>query len=183
MLETELNNIVESELKARVSNMKLFENLSSEKPTGIFLSLARKRVSGANLNKIKKDDDTDFPDEKSRDEYITKFFEDLYKKDPEEPENFDNVMENFLGLEILESNVVKNSKITPDLDGPNNGTLLNGSFNSGYHDGALASGVSNIMRQLPSGSSYTLMLNKDNSVDWQGTLYPQIDKILNAAGF
>ena len=93
------------------------------------------------------------------------------------------VMAQFASVYLIDNSNNLNSKITPGLDGPNNGTLLNGSFNSGYHDGALASGVSNIMRQLPSGSSYTLMLNKDNSVDWQGTLYPQIDKILNAAGF
>jgi len=93
------------------------------------------------------------------------------------------VMAQFASVYKIDNSSNLNSTITPGLDGPNNGVLLNGSFNSGEHDGGLASGVSNILRQLPSGSSYTLMLNKDNSVNWQETLYPQIDKILSAAGF
>ena len=38
--------------------------------------------------------------------------ENLYKKDPAEPQNFDNIIEDFLGPEILNSNVVSASKLS-----------------------------------------------------------------------
>ena len=111
-LESELNNIIEQELRARVNNMKLFENLTTEKPTGLFLNLAKKNPGGSGIGKIKKDDGTAFVDELSRNEHIVSFYEDLYKKDPVEPENFDGIVETFLGEEILNSDIVRNSKLS-----------------------------------------------------------------------
>ena len=35
------------------------------------------------------------------------------KKKPDEPENFDNIIENFLGEDILNSRIVRNSKLSP----------------------------------------------------------------------
>lgn len=76
-----------------------------------------------------------------------------------------------------------NATVNPSLDGPNNGKLLNGTTNSGVHYGDLP-GVTNILRQLTSGTSYTIMLNKDNQGGtWQSTLYPQIDTILSNGGY
>jgi hypothetical protein len=43
-LEDDLNNIVESELRARIKAMKLFEGLNSEKPNAMFLSLAKNEM-------------------------------------------------------------------------------------------------------------------------------------------
>ena len=92
--------------------MKIFENLSTEKPTGLFLSLAKNKMSGTGLGKIKNDNDTPFDNDDMRNEYITSFYENLYKKDPAEPQNFDNIIEDFLGPEILNSNVVSASKLS-----------------------------------------------------------------------
>ena len=92
--------------------MKIFENLSTEKPTGLFLSLAKNKTSGTGLGKIKNDNDTPFDNDDMRNEYITSFYENLYKKDPAEPQNFDNIIEDFLGPEILNSNVVSASKLS-----------------------------------------------------------------------
>ena len=76
-----------------------------------------------------------------------------------------------------------NSTVNPSLDGPNNGKLLNSTTNSGVHYGDLP-GVTNILRQLTSGTSYTIMLNKDNQGGtWQSSLYPQIDTILSNGGY
>jgi CubicO group peptidase (beta-lactamase class C family) len=69
------------------------------------------------------------------------------------------------------------------LDGPNNGKPLGGLTNSGEHHGDLP-GVTNILRQLSSGTSYALMLGRDNTSDgWQNTLYPQIDAIIAGASY
>ena len=92
--------------------MKLFENLSTEKPTSLFLSLAKNKTSGTGLGKIKNDNDSPFDNDEMRNNYITNFYENLYKKDPAEPQNFDNIIEEFLGPEILNSNVVSASKLT-----------------------------------------------------------------------
>ena len=96
-LEAELNGIVKSELNLKIKNMKIFENLSTEKPTGLFLSLAKNKMSGTGLGKIKNDNDTPFDNDDMRNEYITSFYENLYEKDPAEPQNFDNIIEDFLG--------------------------------------------------------------------------------------
>jgi CubicO group peptidase (beta-lactamase class C family) len=73
------------------------------------------------------------------------------------------------------------AQIHPSQDGPNNGKPLSGASNNGVHYGDLP-GANNIIRQLTSGTSYTLMLGRDSSPGgtWQATLYPQIDAILAA---
>ena len=58
--------------------MKLFEGLHSEKPSPIFLSLARNKNKG-NLDNIKDDTGAAFNTEQERGEYIASFFEKLYK--------------------------------------------------------------------------------------------------------
>ena len=85
--------------------------------------------------------------------------------------------------------VAANFKIdtVSSLDGPQSGVPLNGSTNYGTHYG-IVPGVSNLLRQLTSGSSYALMFNKDNNSvtstgEWQNTLYPKIDAIITNAGF
>jgi hypothetical protein len=85
--------------------------------------------------------------------------------------------------------VVANFKLdtASSLDGPQSGVPLNGSTNNGMHYGVVP-GVSNLLRQLTSGSSYALMFNKDNNSvtstgEWQNTLYPKIDAILANAGY
>ena len=113
-LESELNGIVEANLQLRVKNMKIFEHLNNEKPTGLFLSLAKKNSGGESQNKIRNVDNTPFPDPESRNEHITRFFENLYAKDPLEPASLDGEIERFLGNEIVNSVVVRNSKLTPE---------------------------------------------------------------------
>jgi hypothetical protein len=48
-------------------------------------------------SKIKDGNGIDFPDEKSRNEHITKFYRDLYRMPDGARVNFDNCVENFLG--------------------------------------------------------------------------------------
>ena len=74
--------------------------------------------------------------------------------------------------------VAANYKIdtASSLDGPHSGVPLNGSTNNVMHYG-IVPGVSNLLRQLTSGSSYALMFNKDNNSvtsvgERQNTLYP-----------
>jgi len=110
-IELELNRLIDAELTERIKSMKLFECLNSEKPTTMFLSLAKKKNS-SKLKKIKDDNGLDFTSEEARNEYIVSFYESLYKKPGDEIISHEGVIENFLGQAILESDLVKNSKLT-----------------------------------------------------------------------
>jgi len=110
-IESTLTQIETDKIKARVAGMKLFEGLHSEKPTPIFLQLVKKR-SKDRLAKIRREDGTDFPSEKERIDYIVNSYEDIYRKDPNEPVDYQHVIEEFLGPSVLDNAKVKNSKLT-----------------------------------------------------------------------
>ena len=110
-LQAELNRLVELEIQGKILNMKLFEGLHSEKPSPIFLSLAKKRNSG-NLSVMKDDTGTAFASPEAQGEYIATFFENLYRAPPDEDLLNNRVIEDFLGDDICQSNLVRNSKIS-----------------------------------------------------------------------
>lgn len=62
-------------------------------------------------------------------------------------------------------------------DGPQNGIPLAGKFNDGYHNGS-APGTASIVRQLPSGVSYAVLMNKRDDVNgdaYQDSVKTQLD--------
>lgn len=91
--------------------MKLFECLNSEKPTPLFLQLTKRRTADR-LSNIKKDDGTFFESDSERNDFIVGAYEKIYEKDVNEPEDYTNVIEDFLGPEILNNPVVRSSKLT-----------------------------------------------------------------------
>jgi hypothetical protein len=113
-LEEELNRIAEGEIRERIKAMKIFEGLHSEKPNSLFLSLAKNSNKGDSLGKIKKPGGGDFDTVEERGEYIADFFEKLYKKPENLPDTYENIIEDFLGPDIVNSDVVMQSKLTPE---------------------------------------------------------------------
>jgi Reverse transcriptase (RNA-dependent DNA polymerase) len=95
-----------------VDNIKLFENLSSEKPSPIFLSLAKNNSSG-NLNEIKNDAGEVFMCPEDRANYIFDKYQSLFRKEDTEPLPGDAI-ESFLGPTILNNPIVRNSKLTQE---------------------------------------------------------------------
>jgi hypothetical protein len=92
--------------------MKIFENLNFEKPTPLFLSLTKNKVTDK-LSLIKNDRGEDFTNDAVRNEYIVRKFEEIYEnKDPDHMPN--NIIENFLGDEIVNSATVRNSRLSED---------------------------------------------------------------------
>lgn len=93
-------------------------------------------------------------------------------------------MATFAGAYRIDNTSNLDANNHPSLDGPNNGKPLSGQTNSGVHYGDLP-GVNNIIRQLATGTSYTLMLSKDSTPagNWQQTLYPQIDTIISGSNY
>jgi exonuclease III len=109
-LEAELNAVVDSDLRDKTESPKIFENLNSEKPTPLFLNLTKTRTNSG-LEKIKNNDGVPFPSDGDREEFIVKSFQDLYETRPAEPLG-DDAIDNFLGPDIANSDIVRNSKLT-----------------------------------------------------------------------
>ena len=112
-LQDELNTLVDNEVREKVKAMKLFEGLNSEKPSPLFLSLAKSRNTGK-MAQIRNNNNQPFNSEEERTEHVVSFFEDLYKKSADERANFNfaGTVENFLGPAICNSDIVRNSKLT-----------------------------------------------------------------------
>jgi hypothetical protein len=109
-LEFELNAAVDSDLRDRTESMKIFENLNSEKPTPLFLNLTKSRTNSG-LEKIRKNCGTPFDNDTEREEFIVKSFQDIYERRDAEPLD-DNAISDFLGPDICNSDIVRNSKVT-----------------------------------------------------------------------
>jgi hypothetical protein len=108
-LEQELNELVEQELSSRISSMKIFENLNAEKPTPLFLCLTKTR-DNSGLEKINKNG-VPFESDQERHQHIYSEYEKLFRKKVRAPLP-DGVIEDFLGHDIVNSDIVRNSKLT-----------------------------------------------------------------------
>ena len=65
-------------------------------------------------------------------------------------------------------------------DGPQNGIPLAGKTNDGYHNGS-APGTATVVRQMPSGVSYAVLMNKrdeNNQGGYQDTVKAQLDNAI-----
>jgi hypothetical protein len=121
-LENRLTELVQKNVQSKVKTMKIFECLNAEKPTPMFLNLAKKTKSNQKLENIKNSDGTPFSNCKDRENYIVNYYSTLYKKPVGERVNYDGCIEEFLGPEICDHRLVTNSKLTEDekneLDSP-----------------------------------------------------------------
>jgi hypothetical protein len=110
--ENELLMILDKEVSEKAKTIKIFECLNAEKPTPIFMNLARCRNTSKRLSAICKDDGTAYSSDAERNEGIVDFFEKLYKKPETERVDYTDCIENFLGPKILAHPVVQNSLLT-----------------------------------------------------------------------
>jgi hypothetical protein len=111
-LEASATLIHDNNLSSKVSEMKIFENLNFEKPTPIFLTLT-KNLSSEKLSLIKNDNGAVFNTESARHKFIVDSYEKIYR-DRDPPHIPDNVVENFLGDDVVNSPLVQNSLLTED---------------------------------------------------------------------
>jgi hypothetical protein len=110
--ENNLAALIDKETTAKVRQMKILDCLSSEKPTPMFLSLARCSNSDKKLSAICKPNGDPFESKESRNNFIYNYYRDAYTKDNAEPVDFGNCIERFLGEDVLASPIVQNSKLT-----------------------------------------------------------------------
>jgi len=111
-LESRLNELVQKNVQSKVKSMKIFECLNAEKPTPMFLNLAKKTNSNQKLENIKKPDGTAFSSSKDRENYIVEYYSELYRKPLGERNDYTGCIEQFLGPEICGNRLVTNSKLT-----------------------------------------------------------------------
>ncbi len=121
-VETRLSKILDAEILLKVRSMKLFSCLNSEKPTPMFLNLARSSNAGSNLSSICKPDGSPYLSDREKVEGIVSYYENIYRIPTSDCCDYSNCIENFLGLDILNHPIVVNSKLTVDekerLDSP-----------------------------------------------------------------
>ncbi len=110
--EQQLLDLTDSEILEKVKSMKIFECLNAEKPTPLFMSLARCRSSAKQLSCIVKDDGTNYASQAERAEGIVSYYENLYKKPIDERHDYENCIEDFLGQDIISHPIVQNSRLT-----------------------------------------------------------------------
>ncbi len=111
-LERELTNINESELSFICEKNMIFENINSERITPYFLKVLKGNKTLSSLTSIKDERGNNFTNDKEQKDYIVQHYEKIYKKDLDEPESLEGYIENFLGPEILQNQVVQDSKLS-----------------------------------------------------------------------
>jgi len=111
-IESRLCNIVDEDISAKVKSMKLFECLNAEKPTPLFMSLARSRAISKKLAVIRKPDGTPYDSPADQVEGIVNYYADLYKKPPDERINYTDCVADFLGPDIVQHPIVQGSMLS-----------------------------------------------------------------------
>ena len=128
-IESKLNSIEERINNDKVQNYLKTDVLNNERITPFFLRIA-KTINNDSLTKIKKPCNGEFISHREREQYISKFYKDLYTVPVGAPINYDGCIENFLGADICAHPLVLNSKLTDeekaDLDSPLTLTELDG---------------------------------------------------------
>jgi hypothetical protein len=109
-----LSELRDEELKVKISNLKIFENLHNERPSPLFLSLIRNK-SHDKLTGICDDNGREFLSDKLRNNHIVEHYEKVYRKRKDyDNVDYDNCIVNFLGQDIINSDLVRNSVLTHD---------------------------------------------------------------------
>ncbi len=121
-LEEKLKQILDTETLLKVRSMKMFSCLNGERPTPLFLSLAKSSNKSSNLSAIRQDNGKSYDTQRDQVEGIVNFFENIYLKSVNESCDYTNCIEKFLGPTVMSSPIVKNSILTDpesvEIDGP-----------------------------------------------------------------
>jgi hypothetical protein len=105
-LEMFLNKALDRELRHELEKLSGFEAVNSEKSLRIF-SVLQKVPNPKQKCPILK-----FPNTEEMKKFVRDYYLKLYKRDENEPEDFTNCIENFLGVDIC-NNPITQSRIIP----------------------------------------------------------------------
>jgi exonuclease III len=105
-----LDNHIESELKLELEKYRKFERLNQEKITPHFMNLVKKdSLHNTTLDSICDNNGAVFNTGTDREQYITEFYSDLYKKNEAEPETIN--IHDFMG-DTIDHPAVTGAKLT-----------------------------------------------------------------------
>jgi hypothetical protein len=110
-LERKLNIQLDIEMRTEIENLSSFEYLNDEKITPYYVSLAKCNNASATTDSICDDNGRPFNLANERNEYVRNFYANLYKISPGQRPAADGCIEEFLGPEICNSALVRDSKI------------------------------------------------------------------------
>ena len=110
-LERRLSAVIESELRYELSKIKNFERLNNEKITPYFLKIAKSSKPDDSLEGLKNNQSQEFLNDADRSEHITEYYEEIYKKPPNDPIILPGNINNFLE-ETGNHPTVTNAKLT-----------------------------------------------------------------------
>ena len=112
-LERRLSSLIESELRAELVKIKNFERLNNEKITPHFLKTARSSRPDISLDDLKDDNGNFFISQETKNEHITNYYQNIYKKPLADISVNVGDIENFLGA-TSEVETVADAKLTID---------------------------------------------------------------------
>jgi Reverse transcriptase (RNA-dependent DNA polymerase) len=110
-IEKTLNSLNDKKLKVQVEKFRSFEHLNKEKVTPFTLKLLKQTNKEFKLSEIKNLDGSDFSSGSDHSEYIRQHFANIYEPVFDESNVFTGCIEEFLGPEVLNHPVVKNSRL------------------------------------------------------------------------
>jgi hypothetical protein len=114
-LEEKLSSMSHSEILNKIEGCRDFNIINGEKITPFFLSLATSNKAEVGMNCIKNDDGLDFNNTEEMKDYVRNYYAKLYTP-PQSDANYNvNCIEEFLGDEICNSQLVRDSKIPANL--------------------------------------------------------------------
>jgi Reverse transcriptase (RNA-dependent DNA polymerase) len=114
VLENKVTALNEENLKIELANYSMFEYLNNEKITPKFLNLARAATGTATLEQIHDDSGRPFNCADDRKNFVRNYVSNTFKSTPGKINAYEGCIEDFLGNDILVSELVTHSKLSED---------------------------------------------------------------------
>jgi hypothetical protein len=113
-LELDLRNMNEIEINSELEKNPNFDTLHTERITPFFIKMAKGSTQERSQREIRDSNGREFANEVDQKEYIVNHFADSFCKNPNEPDNLENCIENFLGPVVLNHPLVQSLKLNEE---------------------------------------------------------------------
>jgi hypothetical protein len=114
-LEEKLNSISHSEILNKIEGCRDFNIINGEKSTPFFLSLSTSSKAEVGMSSIKDDAGSEFSNAQDMKNYVRSYYAKFYTPPISDDNYNENCIREFLGEEIFNSQLVRESQIPEDL--------------------------------------------------------------------
>jgi len=101
----------EIEINSELEKNPNFDTLHTERITPFFIKMAKGSMQERSQREIRDSNGREFANEADQKEFIVNHFADSFRKNPNEPDNLENCIENFLGPVVLNHPLVQSLKL------------------------------------------------------------------------